>query len=614
MDFIALPTTPLRKIFFLAGVYLTVILLDLLLSIIFTQPSQVVIDKTMPRFSAARALDTTREFVTQFPKRLLGSIESRQATSYLTDKLREMGYEVEYLHYDGRIGGGRQAGRNVLAYKQGETDEIIAVTAHIDTARPTVQGAAKNGAAIGVLMELAELFSNENTRRSLLFAFTDGGVWGATGAKDLSLNYEKKDRIAAALTLDGAAPGYLAGFRLDTVGQLSGLTPPGLIKVVEDIVKEQTEFIPVKSAITKLLEKAFMISLSEQGPLLKAGIPAINLGSFSADRKREKSILHSSEDTIKNLKIETIDKYGRAAEQIVRTFAESPEIPRSPVRPRMESRAIRIICPIVIVLMAMRFFHQMATSGNLVFCWVRGHLARIFQQDAGETPAHPGVSGGCQIKTFNLTKTGRREFAAFLAAWIPFLVLFAGIRLAYAARQFPFFDLYPAVANDPVMQNPPWKVFVIIAAAVLFTAIAVWLVARYFLREWSKPDYRNSCAALYCILIVIVIQSLFYNLFLGIVFFAAPFVLWPMPQNWKLPQSDIGRRLFSIAYIAAAAVPACLATLRLAAHLGFSWNFFWYQTLALTTGLFSPIAYFMATAVIAVGIRFTVATLGTIRK
>jgi len=576
MDFIALPTTPLRKIFFLAGVYLTVILLDLLLSIIFAQPSQVVIDKTRPRFSAARALDTTREFVTQFPKRLFGSIESRQATSYLTDKLREMGYEVEYLHYDGRIGGGRQAGRNVLAYKQGETDEIIAVTAHIDTARPTVQGAAKNGAAIGVLMELAELFSNENTRRSLLFAFTDGGVWGATGAKDLSLNYEKKDRIAAALTLDGAAPGDLAGFRLDTVGQLSGLTPPGLIKVVEDIVKEQTEFIPVKSAITKLLEKAFMISLSEQGPLLKAGIPAINLGSFSADRKREKSILHSSEDTIKNLKIETIDKYGRAAEQIVRTFAESPEIPRSPVRPRMESRAIRIICPIVIVLMAMRLFHQ--------------------------------------IKTFNLTKTGRREFAAFLAAWIPFLVLFAGIRLAYAARQFPFYDLYPAVANDPVMQNPPWKVFVIIAAAVLFTAIAVWLIARYFLREWSKPDYRNSCAALYCILIVIVILSLFYNLFWGIVFFIAPFVLWPMPQNWKLPQSDIGRRLFSIAYIAAAAVPACLATLRLAAHLGFSWNFFWYQTLALTTGLFSPIAYFMAAAMIAVGIRFTVATLGTIRK
>jgi len=28
---------------------------------------------------------------------------------------------------------------------------------------------------------------------------------------------------------------------------------------------------------------------------------------------------------------------------------------------------------------------------NLQFCWVRGRLARIFQEDAGETPAYPGV-------------------------------------------------------------------------------------------------------------------------------------------------------------------------------------------------------------------------------
>ena len=37
----------------------------------------------------------------------------------------------------------------------------------------------------------------------------------------------------------------------------------------------------------------------------------------------------------------------------------------------------------------------MASSKNLVFCWERGHYARIFQQDAGETPAYPGVFGGC---------------------------------------------------------------------------------------------------------------------------------------------------------------------------------------------------------------------------
>jgi len=36
-----------------------------------------------------------------------------------------------------------------------------------------------------------------------------------------------------------------------------------------------------------------------------------------------------------------------------------------------------------------------ATSENLVFCRERGHDARIFQEDAGEPPAFPGVFGAC---------------------------------------------------------------------------------------------------------------------------------------------------------------------------------------------------------------------------
>jgi hypothetical protein len=533
------------------------------------QPVQITVDEISPRFSAERALNTTREFVTQFPKRLFGSLEARQATGYLTEKLTAMGYEVEYVHFDGRIGGGQQAGRNVLAYKQGETDEIIAVTAHFDTARPTVQGASKNGAAAGVLMELAELFSKENTRRSLLFAFTDGGEWGATGAKDLILNYEKKDRIAAALTLGYVAPGDLAGFRLDTIGQLRGFTPPGIRKLAEDIVKEQTPPVPVEFNGFGLLEKAFMISGSEQGPFLKNGVPAINLGSFSTDLKREKAILHSSEDTIENLKIETIGKYGRVAGRIVSSLAEAPEIPRF-------SNKSWILPGTVL--------------GSLIFGLV---FLIIFYQVRNSR------------KTINFAQAGR-ELMAFFATWFPFLVLFLGIRLAYAARQFPFYDLYPAIAKDPVMQNPPLKVFAIIAAGVVFIAITGWIIARYFLNEWVKPDYRNSYVVLWSILGITILSAGFYNPFWMVVFLTAPLVLWPAPQVGESAETGIGKRILNIACITAAAVPACVALRWLAAQLGFGWNFFWYQALALTTGLFSPYAYFMGTAAIAVGIRFIV--------
>ena len=588
------PITPLQKIILTAIFCLVFIPILLLMS---AQSPRIAVDAASPRFSASRAFDTTREFVTQFPMRLFGSLESRQATGYLTDKLTAMGYEVEYIHYDGRIGGGQRAGRNVLAYKQGETDEIIAVTAHFDTARPTVQGAAKNGAAVGVLVELAGLFSGENTRRSLLFAFTDGGEWGATGANDLSLNYEKKDRIAAVLTLDYVAPGDLAGFRLGTTGQFGKFrsTPTGLTKLAEDAVREQAQFVPQGSFGTDFLENVFMISNSEQRPFLKARIPAINLGSFSTDGKREKDILHSPDDVIENLKIETMDKYGRVAEQIVRSLAEAPEIPRylsgdsSKMRGKAESLCMYVLLFMFFILFLPTFrpVIQQVTDSRKI------RSLQIFHQTTDSR------------KIFNLAQTGR-ELMAFFATWIPFLVLFLGIKLAYAARQFPFYDLYPAVAKDPAMHNPPWKVFVIIAAGVLFVAIAVWIVARYFLREWTKPDYQNSYIALCGVQAAVILLASAYNPFWGIVLFTAPFVLWPMPQSWKIAKSDIGGKVFGIAYVAAAAVPALFAFRWLAVQLGYGWNFFWYQALALTTGLFSPVAYFMGTAVIAVGIRIIV--------
>jgi len=577
MNLKSVPATPLLRILFLAAAATFMVILNLLFIIKFRYV-EVIVDDAPSRFSAARAFDTTREFVTQFPMRRFGSLEARQSTGYLSNRLTAMGYEVEYVNYDGRIGGGQQAGRNVLAYKQGDTDEIIVVTAHFDTARPTVQGAAKNGAAVGVLMELAELISEEKTRRSLLFAFTDGGEWGSTGARDLTLSYERKDQIVAALTLDYVAPGDLAGFRLDTIGQLGGATPYGLRKLAEDVAGALSPPVPVKSLWleSELLEKAFRISRSDQGPFLKAGIPAINLGSFSTNAKREKTISHSSEDTIENLKIDTIDKYGRVAEQIVRSLAKSPEIPPFSDRPSRVSGTIGQIL-------------------NLFLITVGIILPVAYIRDSR--------------KILNLAQTGR-ELLAFLATWFPLLVLYLGIRLAYAARQFPFYDLYPAVAKDPVMHTPPLKVIIIIVAGVLFAAVAAWIIARYFLKEWTKPDYRNSCAALWCILAVTVLLAVAYNPFWAAIVFIAPGILWPLPQSRNNAEPGTGKRIFNIVCIAAAMVPACLALCWLAAKLGFGWNFLWYQTLALTTGLFSPFAYFAGTALIAVGIRFMVISSG----
>lgn len=545
------------------------------------------------KFDANRAAQTTREFVTQFPMRLFGSLESRQSTGYLTDKLTAMGYKVEYEHFDGRIGKSKQAGRNVLAFKQGETDEILAITAYYDTARPTVQGAAKNGAAVGVLIELAELFSRESTHRSLLFALTDGGEWGATGARDIIYSDSRKDRIVAALSLDYVVPDNPAGFRLDETGQSVGFTPVWLRQTARSAAAATGLPVAAPSGIREFLERTFYISRSEQGPFLQNGIPAVNLGSFSADENRENEIIYSSEDTEENLQISGIEKYGIAAEWITRALDGLPQIPPDAVdgfrtqitkSPNHQiNNGFRI---------GSRFVNLSIIAVLNIFLFLP--LCRVLP------------SGGFQ-KSLNRTQIGR-EILAFSITLIPFLALYFGIRLAHMLRQFPLYDLYPAVAKDPVMLNPSWKALFYAVGAAVFIAVAAWVIGRYMLKEWTKPDFTNSRIALIGLLFIIAAIALCYNTFWAVVFLAAPAWLWPTIEN----SPGYGKKILNIVLIAAAGIPGCLALVWLATQLGFGWNFFWYQTLALTTGLFSPYAYFMSSAAIAVGLRLiAVASLKT---
>ena len=143
-------------------------------------------------FNAPEAYRFIQEFVTQYPRRNLGSFESRESTGYIHSHLENLGYSINYSHFDTRIAGRIQVGRNVLAYKQGGSPEILALVAHLDTARTTVQGAMDNGSGVGVLLELARIFAAVPTNRSLLVIFSDGEEWGMLGARDLAESFPER--------------------------------------------------------------------------------------------------------------------------------------------------------------------------------------------------------------------------------------------------------------------------------------------------------------------------------------------------------------------------------------------------------------------------------------
>jgi hypothetical protein len=523
-------------------------------------------------FDAARALGAAHAFVTRNPDRLFGSLESRQSSGDLIDSLSSLGYEVEFLHFDARVRSRSRVGRNVLALRKGESDEIVAIVAHYDIADTAVEGGMKNGAAVGVLLELARVFSKAPTRRSLLFAFTDGGEWGNAGAADLAAGYPLKDRIAAVLSLDHVAAGELAAFRLEETGQVSGFTPPWLRRLAAQAASAEGLDARGASRLGETVDRALQIPSADQGPFLREGIPAVNLGSVSADRARARELFHSPGDRIANIRPASVRRFGMAAERIVRSLDEAPEIPREAPDALRSAGGRFLAIPWVQVIQLLWF---------LPLC------PFLWWQLAGARPKLDAA----QVS---------RELWAVAATFLPFLVLFLGVRLTGALRLLPVYPLYPATARDPVLVHPDWRVLGAVFGAAALVALASWVVCRYALKEWPAPRYAASKAVLLALLVIVTALAFARNSHWAWIFLLLPAWLWTLIGRAPTMKG----RALAIAGILAGALPSLLVLGRHASDLYLGWNYAWYHTLALHNGLFTPAGYFLGALAAALGIRF----------
>ncbi len=525
-----------------------------------------------PSFDSDNAYRLTKEFVTQHPRRVFGSLESRQSTGYLQNYLIDLGYSVEFSHFDARIGGSKQVGRNVLALKEGDNPDIIAIIAHFDTARITEQGAMKNGAAVGILLEMARMFSGSPTSRSLLFVFSDGEEWGMLGAKDLVENYSGRNKIVAALSLDHVSLGDLAGFCLEETGQLAGFTPPWLRQLVQDSIESQNMPVKAPSGLQEHLERALRISWADQGPFLAAGIPAINLGSTSTNRARERDVYHSPQDTVENLRAASIEKYGVTAEHIIRTLDGLPSIPKESQESFNLWGALFLRSNAIWALHALSFMPL-----AVIFCF--------------------------HLKNFKSRLTGiriGRELLAFFATILPFLALYFSIGLFSGLHFLPSYTLYPPMPKDPALVNPPWGLLGIIFGAALVIAVVSCAIGILAFRNFSKPDYYASKLVLLGLMLILVSAALLHNSYWATTFLLLPAWIWALIKGGQ----KLGKRLKNGIWIPAAGIPYFAILGMYASRLDTSWNFVWYQVLALNTGLFTGTGFLLGVAAISIGIRF----------
>ncbi len=161
-------------------------------------------------FNGPRAFAGLQALVKRFPNRRPGSAEDNELALYIAQQLREMGSPptsgptpsgplTSAPSTPGAAGGGFQVSTRqihaatidgertlttVIAERPGSTDlSPIAIVAHRDAAAP---GSAAELSGTAALLELARVFSQSETRRTIVLVSTSGGSGGYAGAADFA--------------------------------------------------------------------------------------------------------------------------------------------------------------------------------------------------------------------------------------------------------------------------------------------------------------------------------------------------------------------------------------------------------------------------------------------
>jgi len=139
--------------------------------------------------------------------RLSGSGNETSAAGYITSVFEEIGYTTEtqwfmaYDDYEGTSFGSS----NIVAVKQGKSDQQIIVGAHYDSVDDDgSQGADDNASGVAVLLETAERVFDKQTPYTIVFvAFgaEEEGLWGSAHYVDQLKRSEQK-KIIGMINLD----------------------------------------------------------------------------------------------------------------------------------------------------------------------------------------------------------------------------------------------------------------------------------------------------------------------------------------------------------------------------------------------------------------------------
>ena len=200
------------------------------------------------------------------------------AEEWLKSQIATMGYEYMAQPFTMTSADGVTPcyGENLIFSKQGASDRVIVVGAHYDCVEQTF-GTDDNASGVGVLLELASIYSTKEspyTIRFILFSAEEPGCLGSQYYVD-NLSQEERDRIACMINIDTIAAGdnmYLYGGTVDDSGSIVQDWAVYQAQSAADLLGIDMSFHPDVNDSFPTPTKA---TASDQMPFANVGIPYI---------------------------------------------------------------------------------------------------------------------------------------------------------------------------------------------------------------------------------------------------------------------------------------------------------------------------------------------------
>lgn len=534
-------------------------------------------DPSKLRFSGERAYAIEKEFVTANINRVSGSDEILKATEWLRDKFRAAGWVCEFDDWEAVLYSQDVLLRNVVCRLEGELDQEILVLAHHDIAPTTIQGADNDGSGIAIMLHLAEIFAAEGKPKyTLVFVADDAEEFGMLGSKHFIDTHPNPEQIVAGISLDNLGRYYYEDMVTELIGQYEGYSPIWIAKTAKEAAQAagiDWEVIN-KGPIDQLLNQAVTISLTDQGPLIAAGVPALGFGAgvpaeYSDEHYR---LWHDPDDTMEHQTPQALEQSGLITEALIRQLLVMDSFPKQsgPYLYFEGSEQILSGLPLYLIFIV---FVGLFFAGSFLIS--RGTLTEKGKQWLGALPH-------------------------FLGLWLPLIASTLLLYLLVEVRLMDEFTSYPGTTKDLSQLNPRWPaVIIFILGTGIFFIIGRWLVRRF---NDAGPTAKFGHIKSLAFLIIAIIGLLMLIIDPFALVFLVPVLFWFLIAG----RPGLGKILDIFLFLIGGLMLYALIYFFGFLILRYGIVFLWYFISAISTGMFSFLDVAAGAAIMAAGLSMIV--------